>query len=535
MSTKYIFITGGVVSGLGKGVCAAALGALLDRKLTIVPIKNDGYLNVDPGTINPYEHGEVYVLDDGGEVDMDFGHYERFLNINCKFSWNLTSGKILNALIQKERKGEFLGKTIQIFPHVIDEIKARWKEIAKTSGADVCLIEIGGTVGDWENQWFIEAARQLKREVGANNVLYTHATYVPFLQNVQELKTKPAQRDTALLREKGIIPDILWLRSDQTIDEKTKKKLSLFCDVEHVVAVPDMKTVYELPLVLKEEGVPAILSSRLGLLTRDTTEWERLVTRIKNPKNRVTIALCGKYTGLRDSYASVIEALIHAGAHLDCGVDIKFVETSELADFDDTGIHGILVPGGFGARGAEGKIRMIKHAREHKIPYLGICLGLQLAVVEFARNACGLENAHSTELDPTTKHPVVIYLPGQTDTTSKGGTMRLGSYLADLVPGSLAAHLYQNTRATERHRHRYEVNPNYHEILAQGGLVISGMSPDKRLAEFIELQNHPFFIASQGHNEFTSRLEKPNPLFFGFVKAALSRSSFAPSIPLRPS
>ena len=519
--TKFIFITGGVVSGLGKGVVAAGLGTLIDRSKIVIPIKCDGYLNVDPGTINPYEHGEVYVLEDGGEVDMDFGHYERFLNINCKFSWNLTSGKILHSLIQKERRGEFLGKTIQIFPHVIDEIKNQWKAIAKSAGADVCLIEIGGTVGDWETQWFIEAARQLKRDVGAQNILYTHATYVPFLNNVHELKTKPAQRDTALLREKGILPDILWCRSDHPIDDKILTKLGLFCDVEKVISVPDVESIYEIPLLFKKAGVPEILSRHLGLPLRDLTEWEKLVQRIKKPADQVTIALCGKYTDLRDSYASVIEALGHAGAHLNCGVNIKFIETTELHSIDTTGIHGILIPGGFGSRGVEGKIQIIKHARETKLPFLGICLGLQLAVVEFARNVCGLTGAHSTEMDPTTPHNVVVYLPGQTDSTNKGGTMRLGTYTANLMPGSLASHLYGANIAVERHRHRYEVNPEYHDILTQGGLVMSGMSPDKKLAEIVELQNHPYFIASQAHNEFTSRLEKPNALFFGFVKAAL--------------
>lgn len=522
MSAKFIFVTGGVVSGLGKGCVSAALGTLIQPGLTIVPIKCDGYLNVDPGTINPYEHGEVFVLDDGGEVDMDFGHYERFLNINCKFSWNLTSGKILYSLINKERKGEFLGKTIQIFPHVIDEIKNAWKSIAKANSADVCLIEIGGTVGDWENQWFVEAARQLKRDVGAENVLYTHVTYVPFLNNVQEFKTKPAQRDTALLREKGIVPDVLMCRSEKPVDDKIKSKLALFCDADKVVGVPDVQTIYELPLVFKNENVQVLMEQRLQLKTRDLTQWKLLVDRLKMPQHHVKIALCGKYTDLRDSYASVMEALRHAGAHLNCGVDISFVETTDLKDFS-TDADGILVPGGFGSRGVEGKIRMIKHARENKIPYLGICLGLQLAVVEYARNVCGLHDAHSTEIEPTTPHGVIVYLPGQTDVTAKGGTMRLGAQKAKLLPGSVVAHLYQKDVAIERHRHRYEVNPDYHDILQQGGLVLSGMSPDGKLVEFIELQGHPFFVATQAHSEFTSRLEKPNPMFFGFVKAALDR------------
>ncbi|MBI4147822.1 CTP synthase (glutamine hydrolyzing) [Candidatus Woesearchaeota archaeon] len=523
---KYVVVTGGVVSGLGKGCATAALGALIARNKKVVTIKCDGYLNVDPGTINPYEHGEVYVLEDGGEVDMDFGHYERFLNINCKFSWNITSGKIFNSLITKERKGEFLGKTIQIFPHVIDEVKQWWKRIVQEEQPDFCFIEIGGTVGDCENFWFVEAARQLRSDVGNNNIFYAHLTYVPFLPSVGEPKTKPAQRDVALLREKGIIPDVLLCRSTTPLEDKIKSKLALFCNLEsrQVVSVPDVKTIYELPLVLKRDGVLAIVQEKLAISAGDLTRWEKLVTTILNPHDRVTIALCGKYTDLRDSYASVVEALVHAGAHLNCGIDVTLVETTSVAaeQFADLHAHGILVPGGFGSRGVEGKITIIQHAREKRIPYLGICLGLQLAVIEFARNVCGLAGANTTEIDQNTPHPVVTFLPGQTEHTAKGGTMRLGACTSQLVQESLVAHLYQKETAVERHRHRYEVNPAYHRQFTTHGMVLSGLTPEKQLVEFIELPNHPYFVATQAHNEFTSRLEQPNPLFLGFVQAALA-------------
>lgn len=527
MPTKYIVVTGGVVSGLGKGIAIAALGSLIAKGPKIVTIKCDGYLNVDPGTLNPYEHGEVYVLEDGGEVDMDFGHYERFLNITCKSSWSVTSGKIFNTLIQKERKGDFLGKTIQIFPHVIDEVKNTWNTIITQEQADLCFIEIGGTIGDWENPWFIEAARQLRYTAGPDNILYVHLTYVPYLSNVGEQKTKPAQRDLALLREKGIIPDIVLCRSKEPLDDKIKQKLALYCNLapHQVISAPDVKTVYEVPIIYQQQGIQDILTKKLNTQPADLTRWKQLVHSIHNPKQNVTIAICGKYTDLRDSYASVVEALIHAGAHLNSGITLRMIETTKIEDLNnlDT-VHGILVPGGFGNRGTEGKIMLIKRAREKRIPYLGICFGLQLAVIEYARNACGLTHANSTEIDPATPHPVITYLPGQSDTISKGHTMRLGAYTAQLTPGSLANQLYHDEKATERHRHRYEVNPAYHEQLKTAGLQLSGTSDNGRLAEFIELPNHPYFVASQAHNEFTSHLEKPNPLFLGFVQAALALS-----------
>ncbi len=529
--TKFVVITGGVLSGLGKGVAAASIGRLLKNHGKIVCIKCDGYLNVDPGTMNPVEHGEVFVLNDGGEVDMDFGHYERFVGVQCKSDWNLTSGKVFNRVIAKERKGQFLGKTIQIFPHVINEIKEWIFSVVRQEQPDIVLLEIGGTVGDIENSWFVEAARQLKKDVGHENIAYAHLTYVPFLHSVGEPKTRIAQRDVALLREKGITPDIIICRSRNALGQNVKEKLSLFCDIDasHIISGADVENIYEVPLVFLEEGLLEILNNKLLLRHRaEMEEWQSLVNRIKNPKNEVTIAVCGKYTALKDSYASIIEALTHAGAHCDTRVRLKWIETTSIEEGKITAsealkdVNGVLVPGGFGSRGAEGKISVIKYARENKIPYLGICYGLQLAVVEFARNVCGLAGAHTTEIEPRTQHPVIDLLPEQKNISAMGGTMRLGACKAILEPGSIVAQLYGSAEAFERHRHRYEVNPDYHEKLRAGGMKLSGISPDRRLAEFIELPGHPYFVATQAHNELTSRLEKPNPLFYGFVKAALS-------------
>ncbi|MEO0225957.1 MAG: CTP synthase (glutamine hydrolyzing), partial [candidate division WOR-3 bacterium] len=432
--TRWIIITGGVMSGLGKGTATASIGRLLRDKFKIVPIKCDGYLNVDPGTMNPIEHGEVFVLDDGGEVDMDFGHYERFLNINCRFDWNLTSGKIFNSVIANERKGDYLGKTIQIFPHLIDEIKSQFYKIAETEKADIVLVEIGGTVGDIENSWFIEAARQLRKEVGPDNIIYIHLTYIPFLHSVGEPKTKPAQRDVALLREKGIYPDILIGRSRDLISKKIKEKLALFCDIDpdSIIAAKDIESIYEIPIMFERDGLLDVLNKKFHLEHKaDLRHWVRLVENIKNPKFQVEVAICGKYTELKDAYASIIEALIHAGAHLNTKVNLRWIETTEV----ETGIvslkdalkkiDGMIIPGGFGIRGAEGKIMMIKYARENNIPFLGLCFGLQLAVVEFARNKCGLKNANSTEISPKTSQPVIDILPEQRKIEKMGGTMRL--------------------------------------------------------------------------------------------------------------
>jgi CTP synthase len=533
--TKYVVVTGGVLSGLGKGTATASLGRLLKTNGTkILPIKCDGYLNVDPGTMNPIEHGEVFVLHDGGEVDMDFGHYERFLDVQCKRDWNLTSGKIFNQVIMRERKGEYLGKTIQIFPYVINEIKDWIKRLVLQEQPDIVLIEIGGTVGDIENSWFVEAARQLKKDVGQENIAYVHLTYVPFLHSVGEPKTKPAQRDVALLREKGISPDILICRSKDILPAQVKEKLALFCDIEpsHIISGSDVQSIYEIPLLFNQEGMLDILNQKLGLRSSpDLAAWQTLVKRIMRPKNEITVAVCGKYTALQDSYASIREAFVHAGAHHDTRITLRWIETTEVEQGKLTveealrDVHAVLVPGGFGSRGVEGKIAVIKHARENNIPYLGICYGLQLAIVEFARNVCKLEGAHTTEINPDTPHPVIDLLPEQKSIINLGGTMRLGAYKAVLERGSMIAQLYNTPDVWERHRHRYEVNPDYHDRLRINGMRLSGLSENGRLAEFIELPSHPYFLATQAHNELTSRLEKPNPLFAGLVKAALAHKN----------
>jgi len=526
--TKFIFVTGGVLSGIGKGTATAAIARLLSDNKKVVTIKCDGYLNVDPGTMNPIEHGEVFVLHDGGEVDMDFGHYERFLGVNCKSKWNLTSGKVFGRVIANEREGKYLGKTIQIFPHISDEIKAWWREIVEEEKPDVLMIEVGGTIGDIENSWFVEAARQWKKEVGAKNVMYVHLTYVPFLASVGEPKTKPAQRDIALLRENGITPDAIVCRSKNPLPERIRDKLATFCDVEpnQIIAAPDVESIYELPLVFKEQNLLEHMTARLGVkIEADLVKWKQLVGNIKAPQKTVTIAVCGKYTELKDSYASIAEALTHAGAHCNAAVKVKWVETTGIetgasAAESLKGVDGVLVPGGFGSRGVEGKMKVIQFARESKLPYLGICYGLQLAVVEFARNICKIEDANTAEIKKT-ENTVIDWLPGQQNVSKKGGTMRLGACKAVLEEGSRVRQLYETAEVWERHRHRYEVSPSYHEVLIKHGLKLSGRSEDGRLVEFIELSNHPYFVATQGHNELTSRLEAPNPLFLGFVQAAL--------------
>ncbi|RJQ15491.1 CTP synthase (glutamine hydrolyzing) [Candidatus Woesearchaeota archaeon] len=531
MQTIWVVTTGGVLSGIGKGVASAAIARLLKGNKKIVTMKCDGYLNVDPGTMNPVEHGEVFVLHDGGEVDMDFGHYERFLDVNCKFEWNLTSGKIFDSVITKERKGVYLGKTIQIFPHIVDEIKSKIYDIAKKEFADIMFIEIGGTVGDIENSWFIEAVRQLRNEVGNDKIVYIHLTYIPYLETVTELKTKPAQRDIALLREKGIYPDIVIARSKFELTPKIKEKLALFGDIdaESIITGKDVDSVYEVPLFFRDQNIVQLLNRKLHMKHKEElVRWEELVNTIKHPEHRIKVAICGKYTELHDSYASVIEALKHAGAHLNTGVDIVWLETTDIEKNKVSvkealkNVNGVIIPGGFGSRGVEGKIQVIQHLRENNIPFLGLCYGLQLAVIEFARHVCNLTEANTTEVKKT-KVPVIDILPEQKNVDKLGGTMRLGAYEAVLLKGSVVQQLYNAEKAVERHRHRYEVNPEYHQILQEKGMVFSGMSADKRLVEFIELPNHPYFVATQAHNELTSRLEKPNPLFYGFVKAALKK------------
>lgn len=529
-NTKWIIVTGGVLSGLGKGTATASIGKLLPKGLKVVPVKCDGYLNVDPGTINPFEHGEVFVLDDGGEVDMDFGHYERFLDISCKADWNLTSGKIFYALINKERKGDFLGGTVQIIPHVTNEIKARLKGIAEKEEADVMLIEIGGTIGDIENSWFIEAVRQLRNEIGHENLMHVHLTYIPMLKHVGQQKTKPAQRDVETVRSLGLIPDIIIARSEHPLSEEAKKKIALFCDVreEAVISGRDISIVYEIPLMFADQGMQKLIFKKLNLNGEDDLkEWRKLVDKIKNCKKNVNVAICGKYTALNDSYASLIESLTHAGIHLGAKVNIEFVETTDIekgkisVEQKLKKKDAIIVPIGFGSRGTEGKIECIKYSRKNNIPFLGLCFGLQLAVIEFARNVCNLKDANSTEINPKTGHPVVAILPEQENVKQLGGTMRLGLYEADLKPGTKTAKLYGSLKVSERHRHRYEVNPEYHETLKSNGLVISGTSENGRLVEFIELPNHPYFCATQAHPEYRTRLERPSPLYYGLIKAVL--------------
>ncbi|OGM03200.1 CTP synthase [Candidatus Woesearchaeota archaeon RBG_13_36_6] len=530
-SSKWIIISGGVLSGLGKGIVTASIGKLLSSDYKVVPVKCDGYLNVDPGTMNPFEHGEVFVLEDGGEVDMDFGHYERFLNINCKFDWNLTSGKVFSSVIEKERRGDYLGKTVQIIPHVVNQVKQEFYEIARKEKAEIMLIELGGTVGDIENMIFYEAVRQLKLEVGPNNLIYVHLTYVPVLHSVGEQKTKPTQQSTALLREAGIQPDVIIGRSNNSLTKKSKQKIALFCNINEgdVISDPNTESVYELPLVFEKEGLTKSILKKLNLKRkRDLKKWNMLVEKIKHPKHKVNIAICGKYTDLHDSYVSILESLIHAGANLGTKVNLSWIETTEIEqgkiNVSDvlTGVNGVIIPGGFGHRGAEGKIEVIRYLRENNIPFLGLCFGLQLAVVEFARNVCGIEDANSTEVDAKTAHPVIFIMPEQEKVTNKGATMRLGSQKAMLKKGSLVQKLYKSDVAFERHRHRYEVNPKYHDMLQKNGMIFSGMSPDKQLVEFIELPKHKYFVATQGHPELKSRLERPAPLFYGFVKACVS-------------
>ncbi|AAB99177.1 CTP synthase (pyrG) [Methanocaldococcus jannaschii DSM 2661] len=531
---KFIFITGGVISSLGKGITAASLGRLLKaRGFKVNMIKIDPYLQIDAGTMSPYEHGEVFVTEDGGESDLDLGHYERFIDENLTKNNNITTGKIYWSVLTKERKGEYLGKTVQVIPHITNEIKDWIKNLGE--GYDITIVEIGGTVGDIESLPFLEAIRQFKKDVGKENVLYIHVSLLPYIRAAGELKTKPTQHSVKELRSIGIQPDILICRTEMPISDKIREKLALFCDVdkEAVIEARDARTIYEVPLNLEKEGLGKLVTKKLNLPDRepDLDEWRKFVDRVINPLNEVTIGIVGKYVELKDAYLSITEALIHAGAKNDTKVNINWIhserleseEFEELLDRyrEDNQLDGILVPGGFGDRGVEGKINAIKYARENDIPFLGICMGMQCAVIEFARNVCGLEGANSTEFDENTKYPVVDLLPEQKEIDAKGGTMRLGAYPAILMEGTLAYKLYGRKEVYERHRHRYEVNPEYHEILENHGLTISGKSPDGRLAEFIEISKNRYFIATQAHPEFKSRPNKPHPLFDGLVRASL--------------
>ena len=528
--TKYLFITGGVLSGLGKGIATASLGLLLKaRDLTVTAIKIDPYLNCDAGTMNPYQHGEVFVLDDGGEVDMDLGSYERFLNQDLTSEHNVTTGKVYKRVIEKERRGEYLGETVQIIPHVTDEIKASIRRVEDQTQADVMIVELGGTVGDIESMPFLEAIRQMHQELGDANVVFAHTTLVPELGAVGEQKTKPTQHSVKELRAIGIQPDVILCRSDTPLRASIKEKLALFCDVPNdaVVSHHDVELIYDVPLVFEEQGLTDYLLNRLQLPTdgQDLRQWRDYLDKAQHPERQLRIALVGKYTGLRDSYVSYVEALGHAAAHHRAGVEIVWIEADEYRDelLDD--VDGLLVPVGFGHRGAEGKIGSIRYARENELPFLGICYGFQMAVVEFARNVLGYDGANSTEFERDTEHPVIDLMPEQRHLADKGATMRLGAYPVRIRPDTLAHDLYRADEVDERHRHRFEVNPNYIETIEAAGLRFSGTSTDGRRMEIAEIPDHPFFVASQFHPEFKSRPTAPRPLFMGFVQACLNHSA----------
>ncbi|MGA9173039.1 MAG: CTP synthase [Thermoactinomyces sp.] len=528
---KYIFVTGGVVSSLGKGITASSLGRLLkNRGLKVTIQKFDPYINVDPGTMSPYQHGEVFVTDDGAETDLDLGHYERFIDINLSKNSNVTTGKIYSAVINKERRGDYLGGTVQVIPHITNEIKDRVFRAARETGADVVITEIGGTVGDIESLPFLEAIRQIKSDVGRKNVMYIHCTLVPMIKASGELKTKPTQHSVKELRSIGIQPNVIVCRTEHPLSEELKRKIALFCDIdrEAVIEARDAETLYEVPLMIQEEGLDEIVVKHLGLECgkADMTDWIRLVEKVKNLTHTTRIAIVGKYVALHDAYMSVVEALRHAGFERDTDIDVKWVNSEHVTEgnVDEFlgDVDGILVPGGFGDRGIEGKIVATRYAREKKIPFLGICLGMQMACVEGARNVLGLEGAHSSEIDPATPYPIIDLLPEQKEIEDKGGTMRLGLYPCKLEPNSRAHQAYGKDLVYERHRHRYEFNNEYRDQMEKVGYRFSGTSPDGRLVEIVEYVDHPWFVASQFHPEFISRPNRPQPLFREFVKAALN-------------
>jgi CTP synthase len=525
---KYVFVTGGVTSSLGKGITAASLGRLLAaRGLRVVTQKLDPYINVDPGTMNPFEHGEVFVTDDGGETDLDLGHYERFIGQNLRRDSNVTTGAIYQSVIRKERRGDYLGATVQVIPHITNEIKARVRKL-EADDVDVVITEVGGTVGDIESLPFLEAIRQMRKDVGRENSCYLHVTLVPYLAASEELKTKPTQHSVAELRSRGIHPDVIVVRSDRPLDDPARRKISLFCDVDSdaVINAVDIPNIYAVPLMLHDGGLDTVVTRVLRLETAppDLSGWRAMVERMDRAAETVTIGLVGKYTDLPDAYLSVVEALRHGGLANDVRVDVRWIPSDDmdglLASSYLEGVHGILVPGGFGIRGIEGKIQAIRYAREEGIPFLGLCLGLQCAVIEYARARLGLTEANSAEFAPATPDPVIDLMESQQDVEEKGGTMRLGLYPAKLAEGSVARDLYGEPIIYERHRHRYEVNNRYRAALEEAGLRLAGLSPDERLVEMIELPSHPFFVASQFHPEFKSRPDDPHPLFRGFVAAA---------------
>jgi CTP synthase len=532
--TKFVFVTGGVSSSLGKGLTASSLGRLLKcRGLRVTMCKLDPYINVDPGTMNPFEHGEVFVTEDGGETDLDLGHYERFIDENLHKDSNATTGQIYSTVIAKERQGVYLGKTVQVIPHITDEIKRRVARLANDD-VDVVITEIGGTVGDIEIVPFLEAIRQFRRDVGRDRVCYVHLTLVPYLAPSGEQKTKPTQHSVTELRSRGIQPDVIVCRSDHAISENLKRKISMLCDVptEAVVSAVDAESIYEIPLTLHKEGLDEIVCKLLRIEgpehAIDLSVWQAVLDRIEAAEETVRIGVIGKYVNLPDAYLSVVEALRHAGFHHGASIEVEWIQAEEvtgmLAAARLGDLDGIVIPGGFGERGIEGKVAAAGYAREHGVPCLGLCLGLQVMVIEFARSVVGLERANSREFDVTTPHPVIDLMEDQADVVDMGGTMRLGAYTANLVPGSQVERAYGTSTVTERHRHRYEVNPKYRRRLEENGLVCSGISPDGVLVEFIELPGHPFWVGTQAHPEFKSRPDRPHPLFSGLVAAALSRS-----------
>ncbi len=532
MGVKYVFVTGGVVSGLGKGISAASLGRLLKaRGYRVTMQKFDPYINIDPGTMNPVQHGEVFVTDDGAETDLDLGHYERFIDESLNRNSNVTTGQIYWSVLHKERRGDFGGGTVQVIPHITNEIKSRFHRNYSTDETEIAIIEVGGTVGDIESQPFLEAIRQFQHEVGHENAILIHVTLVPYLKTSGELKTKPTQASVKSLQEMGLWPDIIVCRSEYPLTDSIRSKIALFCNVpkEHVLQNLDVPILYEIPLELEKENLAQCVLECLNLESPDPdlAEWEAMIEDWKHPEKDVTVALVGKYTQLHDAYISVVEALKHAGVANHATVHIKWVDSENVTDENVAqilgGVSGIIVPGGFGDRGIDGMITAIEYARENNIPYLGLCLGLQLAIVEFSRHVVGFKDAHSTELDPDTTHPVIHLMPDQNGVTDIGGTLRLGAYPCDLNPASRSFELYGTEHISERHRHRYEVNNDYREILEKNGMLLAGLSPDKRIVEMIELPSHPWFVATQAHPELKSRPNRPHPLFRGFVEAALKK------------
>jgi CTP synthase len=530
MSTKYIFVMGGVVSGLGKGITAASLGRLLkSRGIRVTMQKLDPYLNVDPGTMNPYQHGEVYVTEDGGETDLDIGHYERFIDENLNKHSNVTAGKVYYQVIENERNGVYAGSTIQMIPHITNMIKDQIRLNAKTNNAEVAIVEIGGTVGDYESLPFLEAIRQFSSEEGAKNCMYIHVALVPFITPSNEMKTKPAQHSVKELLSLGIHPDILVCRCDHPLTKELKEKLSLFCNVPYdcVIENNNMPSLYDVPLALEEEGLAEQVIKRLKLHCGEKRlqDWEEMVARSRKLDREATVAIVGKYIELQDAYLSVVEALKHAAIFHRCKLHLKWIASEEITEKNAgamlQNLDGILIPGGFGTRGIEGKINTARYARENKIPFLGLCLGMQIAIIEFARHVCGLEGAHSKEIDAKTPYPVIDFLPGQNEYSMLGGTLRLGKYPCKLKTGTKAHEAYGTELIEERHRHRYEVNNDYREVLEKNGMVLCGTSPNESIVEMVELPDHPWYVACQFHPEFKSRPNRPHPLFLGFMQAAI--------------